>query len=268
MDFPRFTPITKIIDETPNVKTYFFNYPLKSRPGQFVMLWVTGIDQKPFSIGYDNSKSFGLTIFALGKSTHELASKKVGDRVGVSGPYGTSFSVKPKTHYIMVGGGYGAAPLGFLAEQATKLKSTVDFCIGAKSAEHLLFEKRVKKLPGLTLHVATDDGSRGHKGFATELLPGLVALAKKQKKKILFVTCGPELMERKILDLANQEKIDCEISIERYMKCGFGVCGQCCVDPVGFRMCMEGPVVNRAVANKITEFGAYHRDKSGAKVNF
>lgn len=265
MDTPEFIPIKKIVVETPNVKTYFFDYPLKSQPGQFVMLWVPGFDQKPFSIGYDTGTEFGLTIFALGKSTFELSNKKVGDRVGISGPYGTNFSVKPNTHYIMVGGGYGAAPLGFLAEEVTKLGSTVDFCIGARSAEHLLFEKRVEKLPGLKLHVATDDGSRGHKGYVTDVLPELVD---KAKKSVLLVTCGPELMEKKVLDLANEKKVDCEVSIERFMKCGFGVCGQCCVDPLGLRMCTEGPVVSKKIANQLTEFGKYHRDKSGAKIKF
>lgn len=275
MDTPLFLPIKKIVTETHNVKTYFFpaiggsasgGAPVKINPGQFVMLWIPGTDQKPFSVGYDDGKQFGLTIFALGKSTNELANMKVGDRVGISGPHGTSFSVKPKTHYIMVGGGYGAAPLGFLAEEVTKLKSTVDFCIGARTPADLLFEKRASKLPGLKLHVATDTGEKGHKGYVTDLVPNLIAAAK--KKNILLVTCGPELMEKKVLDMSNKFNVESEMSIERYMKCGFGVCGQCCVDPLGLRMCNEGPVVPKQIANQITEFGIYHRDKSGAKIKF
>lgn len=277
MDSPVLLPIKKIIKETANVKTYYFNYPLNSKPGQFLMLWIPGFDQKPFSIGYDDGKQFGLTIFALGNATHTLASMKVGDRVGISGPYGTAYSVKQNTHYIMIAGGYGAAPLGFLAEEVTHCHPgrkaicknvSIDFCVGARDAAHLLFEKRTKQLPGLKLHLATDDGSAGHKGYVTDLLPDLIKQAKLKKQKILLVTCGPELMEKKILDLANKEKIDCEISIERYMKCGFGVCGQCCVDPLGIRMCTEGPVVNKDLANKITEFGKYHRDKSGKIIKY
>lgn len=277
MDTPLLLPIKKIVTETPNVKTYYFDYPLNSKAGQFVMLWVPGFDQKPFSIGYDDGKMFGLTIFAVGKSTHELSGKKVGGRVGITGPYGTAFSVKPNTHYIMVAGGYGAAPLGFLAEEATNCHKgrknlcknvTVDFCVGARNKEHLLFEKRTKKLLGFKFHIATDDGSRGHKGYVTDLIPDLISKAKKEKKKIVLVTCGPELMEKKVLEIANKMKVDCEISIERFMKCGFGVCGACCVDPLGLRMCTEGPVVKKALANKITEFGKYHRDKSGAVIKY
>ena len=122
------------------------------------------------------------------------------------------------------------------------------------------------KLPHTTVQVATNDGSAGHTGFITDILSGLIQ--KSHGKKIILATCGPELMEKKVLDCANKNNVDCEVSIERFMKCGFGVCGQCCVDPLGLRMCMEGPVVNRATANSISEFGNYHRDKSGAKIYY
>lgn len=267
MDQPIFLSITKIIDETSSVKTFYFSYELKSKPGQFVMLWIPGFDQKPFSIGFDNGREFGLTIFSRGPLTQELFTKKIGDRVGITGPYGTAFSVKPQTHYIMVAGGYGAAPLGFLAEEAVRLDSSVDFCAGARDKNNLLFESRLERLTNVKIHIATDDGSKGHKGYVTDLLPDLIQNYSGDKK-ILLVTCGPELMEKKVLDAANNFNVDAEISIERYMKCGVGICGQCCVDPLGIRMCMEGPVVSKDIANKLTEFGNYHRDKSGAKIYY
>ena len=278
MDQPQFLPITNIVNETSQVKTFYFSYSLGSKPGQFVMLWIPGIDQKPFSIGFDDGKQFGLTIFSRGPLTQDLFTKKIGDRVGITGPYGTAFSVKPNTHYIMVAGGYGAAPLGFLAEELSNCHPersegslahnvTIDFCVGARDKDNLLFEGRIKKLPNATLHIATDDGSKGHKGYVTDLLPDLIRNYK-GNKSILLVTCGPELMEKKVLDLANKMSVDCEISIERFMKCGIGICGQCCVDPLGIRMCMEGPVVSKKIANQLTEFGKYHRDKSGAKIYY
>ena len=143
----------------------------------------------------------------------------------------------------------------------------MDFCLGARDKENLLFEKRLSELSNLRMHVATDDGSKGHKGYVTDLLPDLIQNYSGDKK-ITLVTCGPELMEKKVLDAANNFNVDAEISIERYMKCGIGICGQCCVDPLGIRMCMEGPVVSKDIANKLTEFGKYHRDKSGAKIYF
>lgn len=268
-DTPVTLPIVAIQDEVENIKTFYFDYELKAKPGQFVMLWIPGVDQKPFSVGYDDGKRFGLTIFKRGPLTNKLFEMKVGDRVGISGPYGTHFSIKDNTHYITVAGGYGAAPLGFLAEEMNKKKNVgIDFCVGARSANLILFEERLKKaqIKNITFHIATNDGSKGYQGFVTDFLPDLLKEEKPYKK--LVVTCGPEMMEKKVLDACNTYNVDCEVSIERYMKCGFGVCGQCVVDPLGICMCKEGPVVKKDIANKLLEFGKYHRDKTGSKINF
>lgn len=308
-----FIKISKIINEAENIRTFYFNYPLKSLPGQFVMLWVPEYDQKPFSIAYDDGESFGLTIFKRGPATSKLFNMQVGDKIGIEGPFGTNFSIKPNTHYIMVAGGYGAAPLGYLSsvilsdperaranEWESKDPFPIDFLLGARTANLLLFEEKLKDIPGLNLHIATDDGSKGHKGYITDILSQILSKAKDLSKsalnktqnssvpqqtnsptdpsslsapqdddsRVLVVTCGPEPMEKKVLDICNEKDIDCEISIERYMKCGYGICGQCAVDPIGICMCQEGPVVKRKLANKITEFGVYHRDKSGKIIYF
>jgi len=268
---PFFLPIAKIKKENNNIKTFFFKHPLNSQPGQFIMLWVPGIDQKPFSIGFQDKNSFGLTIFKRGPLTEKLFDLKAGDRVGISGPYGTSFAVNQDLHYILVAGGYGAAPLGFLAE-ALNGKAKIDFLIGARNSDLLLFEDRLSLIPNVNLHIATDDGSKGHKGYVTdilqEILDNLPADGQgDSKSNILIATCGPELMEKKILDMSNKYGIECAVSIERYMKCGIGICGQCAVDGPGICMCKEGPVVKKEIANQITEFGKYHRNKSGQIVN-
>lgn len=263
-DTPQFIPITKIIDETPNVKTFYFDYNLNSQPGQFVMLWIPGIDQKPFSISSDNGQVFSLTIFKRGPLTEKLFTLTEGDRVGISGPYGTNFSIQPDFNYIMVAGGYGAAPLTFLTEKLRDKFTKIDFCLGARTAGDLLFEDRLAKIPNLKLHLATDDGSKGHQGFVTDLLDNII---NQNANKKLVVTCGPELMEKTVLNFCNQYNLDCEVSVERFMKCGFGVCGQCAVDDLGICMCTYGPVVKKDLLNHIKEFGHYHRLKSGTKQN-
>ena len=164
MDKPVILKIEKIIDENPNVKTFYFNHALLSQPGQFVMLWVPGVDQKPFSISSDDGKTFGLTVFKRGPLTEKLFSLSVGDKVGVSGPYCTTFTQKPNTHYIMVAGGYGAAPLAFLTDKLSSLSQvTVDFLAGARDAKNLLFEKRLGSMPNVKLHIFTNDGSADRK---------------------------------------------------------------------------------------------------------
>lgn len=266
MDKPNYIKIKKIENETPFVKTFYFDIKLNSRPGQFAMLWIPGADQKPFSIGYDDGRTIGLSIFRRGPLTEKLFDLNTSDRAGISGPFGKSFSVKPEAHYIMIAGGYGAAPLGYLASEVSKIGCRTDFVMGARDAENLLFEDKLSGLQNIKLHTATDDGSKGHKGFATDLLPEI--LKENRGKNSLVCACGPEMMEKKVLEICNQSGADCEISIERYMKCGNGVCGQCAVDPLGICMCVDGPVVSKQTANQITEFGQYHRDKTGNKIYY
>lgn len=268
-DVPVILDIKKIEEETENVKTFTFQHKLVSRPGQFVMLWVPGVDQKPFSIGQDTGDKFQLTIYQIGEATKALFKMKKGDKVGISGPYGTCYRFRPESDIIAVGGGYGAAPLGYLAEAALSKKCSVNFCVGARDKGNLLFEKRLKNA-GATVHVATEDGSAGHQGYITDTLEEL--LVKRQEGSKLentkVFTCGPELMQKKVAEICRKFKVDCEVSVERYMKCGFGICGNCCVDDEGIPMCQQGPVLSGEKALSITEFGNYHRDKTGQRKKY
>lgn len=287
-DIPKAIPIKKIITETPFVKTFVFEHALNSLPGQFVNLWIPRVDEKPMSIAFDNGKEFWVTMFAVGNFSKKMHTLKVGDLVGVRGPYGTNFTgpdggaFKKGQHLVMMGGGYGAAPLYNLTVAAVKAGCKVDFVIGARSKEHLLYIDHIKKLKNVKLFIATDDGSVGVKGYNTMILEKMIVGQKKigvasrrldvgrrsgrpglLRKPDCVYTCGPEVMMKRISDMCFAAKIPAQVSIERYMKCGFGVCGQCCVDSGGERMCKSGPVVNNAKARKITEFGKYHRDLVG-----
>lgn len=271
-DIPKAIPIKKIIQENPYVKTFVFEHELNSLPGQFVNLWIPRVDEKPMSIAYDGGKEFWITMFAVGPFSKTMHSLKVGDMVGVRGPYGKPFAFKKGQRLVMMAGGYGAAPLYNLTLAAIKQGCKVDFVVGARDKSYLLYLERVKKLKNVKLHVATDDGSVGKKGYNTLILEELVAEMKKGGKKVKKIdcvyACGPEMMMKKISDICFAAKVDAQLSVERYMKCGFGVCGQCSVDPRGQRMCMEGPCVPNSVARKIVEFGKYHRDKTGKMHKF
>ena len=274
-DIPKAIPIKKIVQENPHVKTFVFEHTLNSQPGQFVNLWIPRVDEKPMSIANDTGKEFWITMFAVGPFSRMMHHLKVGDLVGVRGPYGKPFTFKPKQHLVMMAGGYGAAPLYNLSVKAIKEGCKIDFVIGARSEDYLLYLDRVKKLPGVKLHVTTDDGSVGRKGFNTLVLQELVGKKKiENRKKEIGVgvdcvyACGPEMMMKAISNICDEAKVDAQISIERYMKCGFGVCGQCSVDPRGQPVCIEGPCVSNETARKIVEFGKYHRDKIGKMHQF
>jgi dihydroorotate dehydrogenase electron transfer subunit len=273
---PRTYRIKEIKQETEMVRSYTFDGSLGAKPGQFVMVWLPGFDEVPMSVAYDDGATTKITFFAVGDLTDELARRGVGDLVGLRGPFGTFYEWKPGEHIVLVAGGYGAAPMYFIAESSVQHGCTLEVIVGARGKEHLLYLKEFEKLPHVSLHIATNDGSVGFKGFNTDVLEKLLASCpvdkKSQKKDCLPVdrvfACGPEMMLKKISEITAHYKIPSQLSLERYMKCGFGICGNCVVDPLGIRLCVEGPVVKNDDCVKITEFGKYHRDALGKKHTF
>ncbi len=268
---PRTYRIAKIRRETEMVRTFTFPVSLGAKPGQFVMVWIPGVDEIPMSVAYDDGKQLQVTFFAVGDATKALAGSKVGDLVGLRGPFGTFYDWKPKQHLALIAGGYGAAPMYFAAKEAIKDQCRLEVFVGARSEEHLLYLDEFRKLPKTTLHVATDDGSLGFKGFNVQNLE-YVLTKKKHTTKKSFVdqvfACGPERMLASVSKLASEWKIASQLSLERYMKCGYGLCGNCVVDPLGIRLCVDGPVIKNELCLKIAEFGKYHRDALGKKHSF
>ncbi len=267
---PQMIKVDRIVDEAKGIKSFYFKHGLNSMPGQFVMAWIPRVGEKPMSIAGDNGKEFFITVCAVGQFSIAKHKLSAGQLVGIRGPLGNPFTLKGK-NIALVAGGYGAGPMAFLAETALKEGYTpkdIHYLAGARTKELLLFEKRMEKAK-VNVHISTNDGSKGKKGFVTDVLSELIANHEGTKQPIDMVyCCGPEMMEKAVFDIAIKEKIDCQISVERYMKCGIGICGSCCVDPTGWRMCVEGPVLDKTQLLKVKEFGAYHRDASGRKVKF
>mgnify|MGYP001573243476 FL=1 len=109
--------------------------------------------------------------------------------------------------------------------------------------------------------VTTDDGSYGRKGFTTDILGEV--LSKNKKIKIVY-TCGREIMMKRVFEICKKHKRECEASLERMMKCGFGICGACMInDRI---VCMDGPIFNSKQLSKLSEFGKFARLKSGRNV--
>jgi dihydroorotate dehydrogenase electron transfer subunit len=259
---PKTHRIESVKRETENVTSITFPVSLGAKPGQFVMVWLPGVEEIPMSVALDDGNNLRISFFAVGDTTKAMAAMKKGDLLGIRGPFGTCYEWKPKQHLALVAGGYGAAPMYFAATEASKDGCTIEAIVGARSKEHLLFLEEFKALPNTTLHVATDDGSMGHKGYNVEVLKELL----KGKPKLDGVfACGPERMLLAVSDITAEAKVPSQLSLERYMKCGYGLCGNCTVDPLGIRLCVEGPVVKNETAREIEEFGKYHRDGLGKK---
>lgn len=258
IDKPLALPIKKIVRESERVKTFTFDYDFPGKPGQFVMCWVPGFDEKPFGIIKKEGEGFSISVAAVGDTTRALHMMEVGDLLGFRGPYGSYFKLPEKGSIALIAGGYGMAPLSYLAQEARKINLEVYLFVGASKKEELLYVDWMKEI-GVKVYAATDDGSYGHNGFNTELFK--IYVEKMIFGKVFIV--GPEIMEFKATQICYEKNIPFEVSLERYMKCGFGLCGQCCVDSTGWRMCVEGPVLNQDELKKVTEFGKYHITSSG-----
>jgi dihydroorotate dehydrogenase electron transfer subunit len=261
---PKTVKVKEVRVESELVKTFVLDVSLGARPGQFVNVWIPRLDEKPISVAMDDGKEMWLTIAAVGAFSEAMHGLKAGDTVGIRGPLGTEFEIEDGKHYALLAGGYGAAPLYFFAVEAAKRGCEIDFIIGARNKDLLLYVERAGALDGVSVHTATDDGSDGHEGFNTEILSGIL-----EKGGVdCICTCGPEVMMVKAAEMAQEKKIDAQISVERYMKCGLGVCGNCVVDGLGEPTCTAGPVMPLEKVLQIEDFGKYHRDSLGKKHNF
>jgi len=256
INYPFVTKITEVAKENQDVKTIRFNHPENVKPGQFYMIWVPGVDEIPMSASYIQHPK-GITFKKIGDATNRLFNFKKGEKIGIRGPYGNGFEIKGKK-ILFVAGGTGIATITPTVEIAVSkgIQSTV--ILGVKTKNELFFEKRLKNLDA-EVYITTDDGSKGYKGLATEFAEEI--LLEKQFDQVL--TCGPEIMMKKLLGLC--KKTSFQASLERYMKCGFGLCGQCCIGN-GLRVCKEGPVFDGETLLKIKEFGLYKKDASGRKI--
>ncbi|MBD3390318.1 dihydroorotate dehydrogenase electron transfer subunit [Candidatus Micrarchaeota archaeon] len=247
--------------ESEDTTTLTIPYDLNSKPGQFVMLWLPGKGEKPISISGEKDGKFQITICAIGSFSEAVSKLRKGDKIGFRGPFGTHYTIpKESTSLAMVGGGYGSAPLAYLAEQAALGGKKVYFIEGARTKSRLLFSERMK-ISGAVLLTCTDDGSEGPKCYSPDVLKDLLENHKIDK----VFSCGPEIMMKRVVEISQNAGIPSEISMERYMKCGIGVCGQCCVDELGLCMCKEGPIISGELALKIREFGSYTRGSTGKK---
>jgi dihydroorotate dehydrogenase electron transfer subunit len=249
--------VRDIVSECRDVKTFFFEYPMDANPGQFVMVWIPGVDEIPLSVSYLDDKK-GITVKFIGEATRAMEKLRVGDRIGIRGPYGTFFESNEMKKVLVVAGGIGIAPLAPAVEKLSVLGTEVTVALGAVTGSELLFEERLRE--SCELRIATDDGSRGYHGFVSDLADDLLDLGDFDG----IFTCGPEIMLKKVLDSALKRNISVWICLERFMKCGVGICDSCAVS--GYLVCKDGPVFSGDTLKELGDFGTCRRDASGTRV--
>ncbi|UCC93978.1 MAG: dihydroorotate dehydrogenase electron transfer subunit, partial [Thermoplasmata archaeon] len=152
--------------ETPTQCTLVLDWQPRAAPGQFVMVWIPGVDEVP--MGFSRiAPNAAMTIQRMGEATEALCALGPGDRVGVRGPLGRGFQLQGEERALLVGGGNGTAPLVPLTEALVAAGCDVTVAVGARTAEELLFVPELEELSGNSVLVATDDGTAGHHGFVT-----------------------------------------------------------------------------------------------------
>ncbi|MCU0707675.1 MAG: dihydroorotate dehydrogenase electron transfer subunit [Pirellula sp.] len=237
------------------------------RPGQFFMVRLAQCNDPLIGRAlalYDLHRDshgapsdISLVYLTKGKFTQALSRCKPGAVLDVWGPLGNAFSVEPCKHLVMVAGGVGITPMLSLAGAALgsevfgdagstgAFASKVSLCYGARTAAYFAgldaFTSR-----GVEVHLATEDGSLGHRGRVTEVLNHLLDTS---CEGVRIACCGPEPMMEGVCEIAHQRGVPCEVSLETPMACGIGICFTCVAkirQADGSwdyrRTCMEGPV--------------------------
>jgi dihydroorotate dehydrogenase electron transfer subunit len=236
-------------------------------PGQFFMVRpVEGVNPllgRPFALFdtvLEEDRRVGIEFgyVVVGKLTSLMPAWKPGDRVSIWGPLGNGFPTPQADHLMLVAGGIGQTPFLAVAREALGLRTygapprvvarrprRVSLCYGVRSADYLAGLEDFS-LPGLDVRLATDDGTRGHRGFVTDLLAQ--SLQEDDRPDCVYC-CGPEPMMHATAQLCERSGVDCWLSLESPMACGFGACFSC-VTAVKLgggqwdyrRTCVEGPV--------------------------
>jgi dihydroorotate dehydrogenase electron transfer subunit len=256
---PQIVRIRHIQDEARSICTFVLDAEIpEAKPGQFVMLWLPGVDEKPISIA--RPAPLTLTVARVGPFSTELHRRKVGSRVGWRGPYGRGFSLHEERPALLVAGGYGAAPLYFLATEAIERGIPVTVALGARTTLDLLYVERFRALGAERIILATDDGSTGYRGYVTDAIQSSIS----DLQSFVIYACGPERMLVALHRLCRERDIPGQISVDRYMKCGFGVCGQCALDDL--LVCQDGPVLDVEQLDGLRDFGRVHRSATGRRL--
>ena len=220
-----------------------------AKPGMFLHLRVPGLGEsvlrRPFSICLAEDDCVAILYKQVGKGTRALASARPGTAISIVGPLGNGYPLDPGgTYPLLIAGGYGVAPLGFLA-RALPTKGTV--FVGAATKDDVLCLE-VFESAGWPVVIATEDGSAGRRGLVTDLVDTWLA-DRPADTAPSFYACGPTGMLRAIGKRAIDDNWTAWLSLERHMGCGVGVCLACvqktrAVDGTvkWSRVCKDGPV--------------------------
>ena len=273
IDIPLCLTVENIKFEGRKTATLTFNLPekfnLKISPGQYFMLWLPGDDEIPISVSrLVNNYKIEFTICAEGPTSSNFLKLTEDDFIGLRGPYGNGFEISSDIIPIIIGGGMGITPLRFLIYYlASRTQGRIILIQGAKTTDELFFREELND-KGIEIHYCTDDGSFGFHGFPTVILENTIQKIQQDNLSCEIYSCGPEKMLKSILNIVTKYNLETntQFSIaDRFIRCGFGICGSCYLDDLGLSVCRDGPVFRGDILLKVSDFGYYGRSANGSK---
>jgi len=276
-DLPYCLPISKIYFENESTISIDFLIPegklVRVIPGQYFMLWLPSEDEIPIAVSQYQKKIMSFTIRGVGPTTNKFIKKEINDLIGLRGPFGNGFDLKYPKNGIIVAGGIGIAPLRFLIYHMignSSIRPRIVLIQGAKTKSELLFREEFEKLP-ITTEYCTEDGSYGFKGLVSEKIQDTFSDLIRTPSDWKIYSCGPELMLKSILTIAqdyNLEEYTQFCLADRFIRCGFGICGSCFLDDLGLSICQDGPIFRGNILAKVKDFGKFGRNADGSKYRF
>lgn len=249
----------------------------RAAPGQFVNVAVEApatLLRRPFSIagvslGGQVAGTFDIVLDAHGPGTDALATIAPGTNLDVLGPLGNPFPMpQRRVATLLVGGGYGAAPMYYLGERLRAAGHRVNFLVGAADAQRIIDPITPKRMANQA-SFTTEDGSMGHRGVVTDLLAEDITATGAE----VVYACGPNRMLAAVGQVCEQLGVPCQVSVEEHMACGVGVCMTCVLPLRGRngvvrnrRVCVDGPVFSSTrIAWEMSRYATGAEDPSGGE---
>lgn len=242
------SPLVETVEVQKNIfiqKIFSPEISSSANPGQFLNIRVTEtlypLLRRPFSVCDVKDDHIYLMYNILGEGTKLLAHKHEGDLIDILGPLGNGFNLNGDFQTaVIVAGGLGAAPFPFVTRRIPENKNIITFIGGRSKLDVIKYGLK-------NIHTCSDDGSEGMKGNVIELFKN--QLNNLTKTKIKIFGCGPNVMLRALKNVCIENDLECEVSTECAMACGFGICQGCPIESAKVQdnyllVCKDGPVFN------------------------
>ncbi|MEM0262591.1 MAG: hypothetical protein QXN17_08080 [Nitrososphaerota archaeon] len=247
--------IIEINQLTENIREYCvkLDKSIDPEPGQFAMIWIPKVGEIPISFAdwICEEKIAVFVIARVGKVTGYIQENfKTGSKMYVRGPLGRSFTIREGAKCLLMGGGYGLAPLYYLAKKLLEKKCRLKIILGFKNGSDVFYVNKFRVL-GDT-EISTEDGKIGVRGTLIDVLEKVM----NSERYDMVYACGREELLIKIALICNAKNTPLEVSMERLIKCGQGVCGACVIEPSGLLVCRDGPVFDGKILLEVKNYSS------------